>query len=112
MLYAGDGTRPRSTALATELVDLTEPLGEADKDLVSCLCHVSYEKALFLLFVSVPHLMGIIPQALALLENLAAKRLEEASQARKIAKLEEAYTNLKIGKDSMAAGYRRLSDKY
>jgi hypothetical protein len=45
-------------------------------------------------------------------EDLAEKRLGEASLLKKIAELEEANTNLKIEKESMAAGYHRLADKY
>jgi uncharacterized coiled-coil protein SlyX len=112
VLDTGDGTRSRPIASATRLVDLMEPSGEVDKGLVSCLRRVSYRKALFLFFISVSPLISIIPHVLVLSENLEVKRWEEASQAKKIAELNEAYANLKIEKESVGAGYRRLSDKY
>jgi hypothetical protein len=61
VLHTGDGTRSPPTPLATGLVDLMEPSGKADKDLVSCLRRVSYSKVLFLFFISVSLLISIIP---------------------------------------------------
>jgi chromosome segregation ATPase len=45
-------------------------------------------------------------------EDLAKKRLGEASLLKKIAELEEANANLKIEKESVVASYCRLASKY
>jgi uncharacterized coiled-coil protein SlyX len=64
--------------------------------------------------------------ALALSKSLAARKAaktvhankiaelesETAAQAKRIAELEEAYASLKLEKENMIAGYRRLADKY
>jgi hypothetical protein len=87
VLFAGDGTHSQSLAPTNDVIDLTEPTGEADEDLVRFMRHVSVRNATHeLLFFTNSDLCFL--QALNLSEGLTVRTLVEAAQAKKIAKLE------------------------
>jgi hypothetical protein len=87
VLPVDDGARSRPLAPITNVIDLTEPSGEADEDPVHCLRHV--------------YLVGG-----------SRRKSVETAQAKMIVELEEACANLKLKKESVTAGYRRLANKY
>jgi hypothetical protein len=91
-------------------INWSEPSGEADEDLLHYLWRVSFRNASSgVLFIVVSDKR--FPETLILSKGLAMREDAEAAQAKRIAELEEACANLKIEKDIVAAGYRRLTDK-
>jgi hypothetical protein len=125
VLPVGDDAHSRPLAPTGDVVDLSEPSGETDEDLVRYLHRISFTDASSKLIC----LADFDPrswQALALSEGLAAKRAVDtaqtskivelksvaAAQAKKTAELEEVYSNLKLMKENMIASYRRLTEKY
>jgi hypothetical protein len=125
VLPVGDDTRSRPLAPTVDVVDLTEPSGETDEDLVRCLRHASFSDDSSKLICFADFDSGSW-KALTLSEGLSTKRAVEAThaskivklelvdvaQAKRIAELEEACANLKPKKENVTTGYRRLAEKY
>jgi hypothetical protein len=125
VLPVGDDTRSRPLAPTVDVVDLTEPSGETDEDLVRCLRHASFSDDSSKLICFADFDSGSW-KALTLSEGLSTKRAVEAThaskivklelvdvaQAKRIAELEEACANLKLKKENVTTGYRRLAEKY
>jgi hypothetical protein len=108
-----------------DAVDLMEPSGKIDEDLMRCLHRVSFVDASSKLIC----FADFDPrswEALTLSEGLAAKRAVEtaqasnvaelesvaAAQANRILELEEGYANLNLKKENVTSSYRRPSEKY
>jgi hypothetical protein len=101
------------------------PFEDLDENLERCLWCVSFALRWYFCVI-VLILIGLFQQALALSEELRARKMDElvqtarnaelealvTSQAEKIAELVTAYADLKREKDSINAGYRRVSDKH
>jgi uncharacterized coiled-coil protein SlyX len=125
VLPAGGDVHSWSLAPPDNVIDLTEPSGKTDEDLVHYLSRVSFANASFMLacFAGFDYHSW---QALTFSEGLTARRVakivqagkivelesEVATQAKRIAELEEAYASLKLEKENVTAGYRSLADKY
>jgi hypothetical protein len=101
-------------------------LENLDEDLECCLCRVSFILPSYFHVIVLALIDYSISQALALSEEQRAKRATESvqvakiavlevlvrSQAKKIARLEMAYANLKHEKDNVTTCYRRLAAKH
>jgi hypothetical protein len=102
------------------------PLENLDEDLECCMHHVSFVSPLYFHVIVLTLIDCSISQALALLEKQCAKRATESvqvarsakmevlvrSQDEQIAELKTIYTDLKLEKDNVTTGYRRLAAKH